>query len=205
MKLNSFKVTKTSNQVIEDSLRGIFMTETSQSTTSRADAHLPPWWLVLLEGLAALIIGIYLIISPARTTLFLVQVLGWYWLIIGILTLVYLFMDRTDMIWKIASGILGIVAGLLILGYPMASAVLLPTSLILLVGILGICFGAVSLFWALKTGWGAAIMGVLSILFGLILLSSPYMGVVMLVYFLAALGIIGGLFTIYMAFKMRKM
>jgi len=60
------------------------MTEISQSTTSRADVNLPPWWLLLLEGLAALIIGIYLIISPARTTLFLVQVLGWYWLITGI-------------------------------------------------------------------------------------------------------------------------
>ena len=181
------------------------MTEISKSTTSRADVNLPPWWLVLLEGLAALIIGLYLIISPARTTLFLVQILGWYWLITGILTLIFLFMDRTDMIWKIVSGVLGIVAGLVILGYPMFSAVLLPASLILLIGVLGICFGVISLFWALKAGWGAAIMGVLSILFGLILLGSPYMGIVMLVYFLAGLGIIGGLFTIYMAFKMRKM
>lgn len=181
------------------------MTEISQSTTSRADVNLPPWWLVLLEGLAALIIGLYLIISPAKTILFLVQILGWYWLITGILTLIFLFMDRTDMIWKIVSGILGIVAGLVILAYPMYSAVLLPASLILLVGVLGICFGAISLFWALKAGWGAAIMGVLSILFGLILLGSPYIGIVMLVYFLAGLGIIGGLFTIYMAFKMRKM
>ena len=181
------------------------MTEISQSTTSRADVNLPPWWLLLLEGLAALIIGIYLIINPARTTLFLVQVLGWYWLITGILTLIFLFMDRTDMIWKIVSGVLGIVAGLVILAFPMFSAVLLPASLILLVGVLGICFGVISLFWALKTGWGAAIMGVLSILFGLILLGSPYIGVVMLVYFLAGLAIIGGLFTIYMAFKMRNM
>ncbi len=146
-----------------------------------------------------------MIISPAKTILFLVQILGWYWLITGILTLIFLFMDRTDMIWKIVSGILGIVAGLVILAYPMYSAVLLPASLILLVGVLGICFGAISLFWALKAGWGAAIMGVLSILFGLILLGSPYIGIMMLVYFLAGLGIIGGLFTIYMAFKMRKM
>jgi uncharacterized membrane protein HdeD (DUF308 family) len=72
------------------------------------------------------------------------------------------------------------------------------------VGILGICFGAISLFWALKAGWGAAIMGVLSIIFGLLLLGSPYVGVVLLVYLLGFLGIVGGIATIYMAIKLRS-
>lgn len=46
-----------------------------------------PWWLILLQGLAALIIGIYLILYPVRTTIYLVQILGWYWLFAGLLTL----------------------------------------------------------------------------------------------------------------------
>ncbi len=38
--------------------------------------NLVPWWLILLQGLAALIIGIYLILYPIMTTIYLVQVLG---------------------------------------------------------------------------------------------------------------------------------
>jgi uncharacterized membrane protein HdeD (DUF308 family) len=152
-----------------------------------------------------LIIGIYLIISPVSTTIFLVQVLGFYWLFTGILTLIHLFGDRSDMIWKLISGIIGILAGFIIIAYPMMSAAILPATFIILVGILGICFGFISLFWALKTGWGAAIMGILSIIFGVLLLGSPYIGVVLLVYFLAILGIVGGAAAIFLAFKMRSM
>ncbi len=180
------------------------MAETSSATIYEAEVQLVPWWLILLEGLAALIIGIMLIVNPVSTTILLVQILGWYWLIMGIITLISLFMDRRDMMWKLFSSILGILVGLIIIGQPLLSAVILPTTLIILAGVLGICFGAVSLFWALKAGWGAAIMGVLSIIFGLLLLSSPYTGVVLLVYFLAAIGIVGGLVTIYMAIKLRS-
>lgn len=180
------------------------MAETYHAEVYEAEVQLVPWWIILLEGLAALIIGIMLIVNPVETTILLVQILGWYFLIIGILTLVFLFMDRTDMIWKLLSGILGIVVGILIIGNPYFSAAIVPTTFIIIVGILAICFGAISIFWSLKTGWGAAIMGVLSIIFGLLLLGSPYIGVVMLVYLLAILGIVGGIVTIYMAFKLRS-
>jgi uncharacterized membrane protein HdeD (DUF308 family) len=180
------------------------MAETSSATIYEAEVHLVPWWLILLEGLAALIIGIMLIVNPVSTTILLVQILGWYWLIMGIITLISLFMDRRDMWWKLFSSILGILVGLIIIGQPILSAVILPTTLIILAGVLGICFGAISLFWALKAGWGAAIMGILSIIFGLLLLGSPYTGVVLLVYLLAVLGIVGGIITIYMAIKLRS-
>ncbi len=170
-----------------------------------AEVRLVPWWLILLEGLAALIIGVMLIINPVSTTILLVQILGWYWLITGILTLISLFMDRRDTTWKIISGILGILAGIIIIGHPYFSAVIVPATLIIIAGILGVCFGAISLFWALKAGWGAAIMGVLSIIFGLLLLGSPYLGIVMLVYLLAVLGIVGGIITIFMALKLRSL
>ncbi len=184
--------------------REILMAETYNAEVYRVETRVIPWWVILLEGLAALIIGIMLIINPVQTTILLVQILGWYWLITGILTLILLFMDRTDLIWKLISGILGIVVGLLIIGSPLVSAAIVPATLIIIVGILAIAFGAISLFWALKSGWGAAIMGVLSIIFGLLLLGSPYVGVVMLVYLLAILGIVGGAITIYMAFKLRS-
>lgn len=181
------------------------MTETSVSTEYKYEAHPVPWWLVFLEGLIALVIGIYFITSPVLTTIYLVQILGIYWLITGILTLIHLFSDRSNMIWKLMSGILGILAGLAVIGYPLISALIVPATYIVLVGILGICFGAVSLLWAIRTGWGAAIKGILSIIFGGLLLGSPFIGVILLVYFLAGLGIAGGIATMFLAFKMRRM
>ena len=166
--------------------------------------NLVPWWLVLLEGLAALIIGIYLITSPIDTTIILVRMLGWYWLFVGIFTIVTIFMDRTDWVWRAVNGILGILAGIVVINHPFFSAMLVPGMLITIAGILAICFGLLRLFWALKEGWGSAIAGVINIILGLLILGHPLLSIVALVYFIAILGIVGGIATIYLAIKMRS-
>jgi uncharacterized membrane protein HdeD (DUF308 family) len=171
---------------------------------SEIKIDLVPWWLVLLEGLAALIIGIYLFISPAPTVVLLVAILGWYWLITGILTLVTLIMDRTNATWRALSALLGIAAGIIIIGHPFWSAAIVPGTLVIIAGVLGVCFGFISLFWALKEGWGAAAMGVISIIFGLVMIGSPLIGIVMLIYILGALGVAGGIASIYLALKLRS-
>ena len=85
----------------------------------RSIRNFVPWWLVLLEGLAALIIGIYLIAYPIDTTIILVRMLGWYWLFVGIFTIVTILMDRTDWVWRAVNGILGILAGIVVINYPL--------------------------------------------------------------------------------------
>jgi uncharacterized membrane protein HdeD (DUF308 family) len=69
-----------------------------------------PWWLVLLEGIFAAIFGLLLLIAPGSTTLFLVQVLGFYLLIGGILRVVSIFIDHTLWGLKLVIGILGLIA-----------------------------------------------------------------------------------------------
>ncbi|MDD1748657.1 MAG: DUF308 domain-containing protein [Methanothrix sp.] len=171
---------------------------------SKDKADLVPWWLVLLEGLAALIIGIYLIVSPIAATIILVGVLGWYWLIVGISTLVTILIDKTNWIWRAVSGLLGILAGLVVISHPLFSAVLVPEMVVITAGILVICFGFIRLFWAMKEGWGAAIMGVINIILGVLILGQPLVGITMLVYLVAVLGIVGGIATIYLALKLRS-
>ena len=55
-----------------------------------------PWWLVLLEGIAAVIIGIFLLTSPGITLFALVQVTGFFWLIGGIFRIVSIFVDSSS-------------------------------------------------------------------------------------------------------------
>jgi uncharacterized membrane protein HdeD (DUF308 family) len=78
-----------------------------------------PWWLVLLEGIAAIILGLLLLTAPQATLLVLVQLLGIYWLVKGIFQIISIFIDSSRWGWKLFAGILGIVAGIIILGHPL--------------------------------------------------------------------------------------
>jgi uncharacterized membrane protein HdeD (DUF308 family) len=54
-----------------------------------------PWWLLLIGGILAVIVGAILLFSgpvdAARTWVVLIQVLGIWWLISGIFDIVYMF------------------------------------------------------------------------------------------------------------------
>src|SRR5512139_4327616 len=100
------------------------MTATAMETKQR------PWWLLLIGGILAVIVGALLLftgpIDAARTWVVLIQVLGIWWLISGIFDIVYMFIDHTAWGWKLFIGIVSILAGTYILRYPLASAVVLP-------------------------------------------------------------------------------
>src|SRR5215470_11121977 len=97
-----------------------------------------PWWLGLLGGIAAIIIGFLFLISPGMTITIVLQFLGFYWLFTGVLDLVSLFVDRTEWYWKVISGVLGIIAGFIVIRNPLWSAALITTTLILILGIGGL-------------------------------------------------------------------
>src|SRR6266567_1158895 len=101
------------------------------------------WWFFLLEGMAGIILGLLLITDPGATIVALVTFLGFYWLIMGILALVRIFIDRSvPWIWSLLIGIIGIftgggigsflmgvlyvLVGLLLLGSPIAAALAVP-------------------------------------------------------------------------------
>ena len=52
---------------------------------------LVPWWLVLIEGILLIIIGIFLLTNPASTFVTIIWVLGIYWLISGIFNIIKIF------------------------------------------------------------------------------------------------------------------
>ncbi|MCB0252965.1 MAG: DUF308 domain-containing protein, partial [Anaerolineae bacterium] len=64
------------------------------------------WWIILVEGILAIILGLLLLVNPIKTAGALVLALGIYWIIIGILDLVSLFRDRTAWGWKLFVGII---------------------------------------------------------------------------------------------------
>ena len=163
-----------------------------------------PWWLILLEGIAGVIIGGLLLISPGSTTYVLVQFLGIYWLISGIFSVVGIFINSSMWGWKLFAGVLGVVVGIIILQNPLWSTFLVPTVLVIVIAILGLVFGVVYLIMAFKgAGWGAGILGALSIALGFLLLIRPFAAAIVLPWVFGIFAIVGGVIAIVHAFKIK--
>ncbi len=76
-------------------------------------------------GVLAVIVGFALLRTPFQSVEVFIFVLGIFWLIQGIMTFVAAFAVKQGRNWRLFSGILGIVAGIIILVYPITSAVTL--------------------------------------------------------------------------------
>lgn len=182
----------------------------ADATVAVADMPAPhylgvPWWAVLLEGIAAVLIGILLFASPGATMVVLIQILGWYWLITGILGLVMMFVDTTMWGLKLFGGLLGIFAGILIIQNPLWATVVAPTVFVFILGIDGVLIGGVDLIKAFQgAGWGVGILGVMSVLIGLYLMFNPLSGAIVLPWVLAALAVVGGIMAIFASFQMKS-
>jgi len=175
----------------------------SDAKTLKEEVGLP-WWLVLISGISAILLGLLLFAKPAATLIILIQVLGVYWLITGGLSIVFLVKDRREWGWKLFSGILGILAGILIILNPLWSTLLVPTSLAILVGAIGIVLGVMELVFAFRGGgWGVGVLGVLSILLGLLLLSRPVIAGLALPFVLGGVLIGGGILALIWAFGLQ--
>ena len=178
------------------------MAEANEITAQ--EEQVTPWWLVLINGIAVLILGILLLTNTKATLFIMIQFLGIYWLVAGIFSIIGIFVDKTSWGWKLFSGILGIIAGILVLNHPLWSAILVPTTLVFILGIQGIIVGILGIVQAFKgAGWGAGILGALSIIFGIVLMMNPILGAAALPWVLGIFGVVGGIFAIIAAFRMR--
>jgi uncharacterized membrane protein HdeD (DUF308 family) len=175
-------------------------------STKLLDIEAPkqPWWLVLLEGIVAIILGIVMLVYPDKSLVIVVQIFGIYLLIQGVLEFIKIFRDRSNWVWKLLAGIAGIIAGIFVLVNPLLSAALVPGLLSIVVGVAGIIVGIAGVVRAYKgEGIWIGILGVCIILLALILVANPVIGVATLPIALGIVAIVGGILLIAGAFSLR--
>src|SRR5215211_381092 len=164
-----------------------------------------PWWLVLVEGIVVALFGLILLVAPGASLVFLVWLLGIYLLVAGVIRIIGVFSDSSYWGWKLAAGILCLIAGLAIVSNPLWSTTVASTWLVILVGFLAMLQGAAGLVVALQGGgWGMGALSVLGILLGLFLVINPLIGVAALTLILAIFMLIGGVGAVIQAFRMRR-
>ncbi|GIK75813.1 MAG: membrane protein [Chloroflexota bacterium] len=168
----------------------------------------PPiqWWLVLIQGIATLLIGIFLLTDPVLTSRMIVFYIGIYWLVTGVLSLVRIFTDRGNTVWKLISGIIGILAGwFLVSNITDGATLVFGIAAVIILGVQGIIMGIFGLVESFQgAGWGPGIIGAISIVIGLMLLGSPLGYALMLPWVIGIFAIVGGIFTIFFAFRLRN-
>jgi uncharacterized membrane protein HdeD (DUF308 family) len=164
-----------------------------------------PWWLVLIEGIALVILGLLMVVSPGMTTLILVQFVGIYWLVAGIFKIVSIFLDSSGWGWKLVGGIIGILAGLIVIQHPIWSPFVIGSVLVVILGVQGLIIGVVGLIQGFQGGgWGAAVLGVISILFGLLFLFNVWGFTLALPWAIGIMALIGGVIAIIGAFRLKS-
>ena len=172
------------------------------------------WWIPLVQGIAALVLGLSLLTRPAPTLVALTIFLGAYWLVGGIFDAVGAISRRNSdphsLLALAGESILSAGVGLL-LARPVLGLVLTSLTVVVLIASGAILSGIFSVVWAVRVrrvihgeGW-IILLGVLSILLGLMLLASPILSAVALVQVSAVLAIVGGLAGIVYAFWLRSL
>jgi uncharacterized membrane protein HdeD (DUF308 family) len=164
-----------------------------------------PWWFLLVEGIVAIIVGILLLMNPYKMSVLLVQVIAIYWLIKGIVSIVSIFVDHSAWGWKLFIGIVGIIAGYVIIQHPIGGTAVAAQAFIIVLGIQGIVIGIVELVQAFQGGgWGVGILGALTTIIGIWLLSNAWASARVLPWVLGILAIIGGIVAIVYAVRFKR-
>ncbi|MCH4267738.1 MAG: HdeD family acid-resistance protein [Brevundimonas sp.] len=167
------------------------------------------WWLLLLRGIAAVAFGVLTFIWPQISLVSLILVYGIYALVDGVLALIAAirgggFAPRW---WLALGGVISILAAGVAFAWPGLTALVL----VYLIGFWSILRGVLEIVGAIRlrneiaNEWSLGAAGVLSVIFGLILVFMPGAGALGLLWLIAAWAVLFGLLLIWVAFKVRTL
>src|SRR3954447_18446578 len=167
------------------------------------------WWAVVLRGAFAVLFGLLALIWPGVTVLVLVALFGAYALVDGVIALITAIVGRegrSQRIWQAVEGVAGILVGIMTFAWPHVTALVLIWLIAfwaLVTGILEIV-AAIRLRREIHGEWMLIIGGVLSVLFGLLLLFWPAAGAITVAYLIGIYALVFGIVLVVLGLRLRK-
>ena len=166
------------------------------------------WWSFILRGILAVAVGVLAFFAPGLGIAVLVGLFAAWALIDGAMNLAAGFRSRgRDRSWwlSILEGIVGIVAGVIALLFPVYAA----EALVLIIGVWAIITGIFEIVAAIRlreqiTGelW-LGLAGLASVLYGVVLFLFPGVGALSLVWLIGGFAIAFGAFLIALGWRLR--
>ena len=166
------------------------------------------WWMLALRGVVAIAFGVLAIVMPGLTLLWLVAMFAAFAVIAGIASVVGATRARGHGGWglMLVLGIVSVVAGVLAIIYPGVTAL----TLILLIGANALVTGVLDLVAAVRLRRQVeherllVAEGVVSIVFGAVVLIFPGAGALALVWFVSVYATLSGILLLIVAMRARR-
>jgi uncharacterized membrane protein HdeD (DUF308 family) len=169
----------------------------------------PEWWVPVLRGVAAILFGVLALFWPGLTLLTLVYLFGAYALVDGMIAIIGGFQQRgeSDRWWvTVLAGVVGVIAGVLAFLWPGITGlalVLLIGARFVVEGILEIA-AAIALRNEIEGEWRLGLAGLVSLIFGVLVLLFPAEGALALTWAIGITAILAGGLLIFLGFELRQ-
>jgi uncharacterized membrane protein HdeD (DUF308 family) len=164
------------------------------------------WWAQLLRGIAAVLFGLAALLWPGMTLLVLLVIFALYALVDGLFAIVAGIRDTGGRRWLLlAEGVLGLLAGLVVLFWPGTTALVLVyviSAWAIFTGLLKVIM-SISFRRQVENWWLMGLGGALSVIFGGILGFLPGAGLLTLVWLVGIYALILGVALIALGFLDR--
>ncbi|HET7010047.1 MAG TPA: HdeD family acid-resistance protein [Anaerolineales bacterium] len=174
-----------------------------------ADTLARNWWLFAIRGVLAILFGVLALLWPAITLVVLVLMFGAYVIADGVLAIASGLRNRkSEPRWwtLVLEGLAGIALGVVTFLWPETTAVVL----VYLIAAWAVVTGVLETVEAIRLrkeirgeGW-LALGGILSVVFGLLLVLFPGAGAISVVWLIGAYAIVFGIVVIVLAFRLRR-
>ncbi len=167
------------------------------------------WWLFVFRGIIAVLFGLAAILLPGITLDILVLLIGAFFFVDGIMSIVTSFGSRrVEQRWwlSLLEGIAGVLIGVITFfmpGITLVAVILMIAAWALITGVFEI-LAAVRLRKVITGEWFLALSGIISIIFGVVLLVTPGVGAVALVWILGMYALFFGILLLFLGFKLKK-
>lgn len=167
------------------------------------------WWMLALRGVLAIIFGLIAIVFPGIALLAFIYVFATYAIIDGIVAIIVAIGERVSLRrwgWVLFEGVLSIIAGLIAFVFPGITALVL----LYIVAAWAIVTGMMEIFTAyairpfVSREWPLALAGILSVVFGILLIIYPGAGLLSLLWLVGIYAILFGILFIIRAFQLRS-
>lgn len=168
------------------------------------------WWVMFLRGVCAIALGISAIVWPGITILAMVYVFAAFALVDGAAAIVLGFKGEADgTVWwtLVVMGLLAVAAGVIAFLYPpvaLAALVAFVAAYAIVRGLFEIV-AAIRLRNVLDDEWILALSGLLSLLFGGLILYRPDAGVVAIVLLIGAYLLAIGVLAVALSLRLRRL
>jgi uncharacterized membrane protein HdeD (DUF308 family) len=186
----------------------------SASLSSNTAANFPGlakkiWIFAIIRGVLAIIFGLIAFFGPIATAIALAIVIGVFAIVTGVFDIIEAIRHRgiSSMVLRIVLGAVSILFGILVLVWPGISLAIF----VIMVGVWAIITGILQIMSSVRhravpdSGWvWGLIGGALTILFGILALIWPGIGIVTIIWIIGIWAVVWGIALIVLGVQLRK-